>query len=78
MRDLAIREPYMAESADRFGYTLHVLLYPSPVKKSYRAVMRELAFREPCMAQSAGRLGYPVHVLPYPTPGKQPFRARYE
>jgi hypothetical protein len=37
MREHAIRENNMADNAARFGYTLQVLPYPSPVKQSYRA-----------------------------------------
>jgi hypothetical protein len=37
MREVAIRETYMSDSAGRFGYTMQVLPYPSPQKQSYRA-----------------------------------------
>jgi hypothetical protein len=37
MHEIAIRRPCMAESADRFGYSVQVLPYPPPAEQSYRA-----------------------------------------
>jgi hypothetical protein len=37
MCELAIREPYIGESAGRFGYPVQILSYPSPAEQSYPA-----------------------------------------
>jgi hypothetical protein len=76
IRDLAIREPCMAESADRFRYPVHVLSYPPAAKQPFRARYAR-AFnsralhggkRWPIMVCSAG--------TPYQSTAEHSYRAR--